>query len=274
MAEYNICIPSYGRPQILQDKTLTTLKRMCIHPDDIYIYVIQEEFEQYKQILDKTMYNDITIGVLGLPQQREFISSKLNSVKKFWQNQNFLIEKNPLGFFEIKQIVYMDDDIQEIDLKYTNFSSLDIFIQNAFKACSRAESYIWGIYPVWNPFFREKQKKDVTTDLRYICGCMYGIINRKKDLELQLKITLENGEKEDVERTCLFWKKDGVVLRYNKIGAKTKYYGKEGGLGNFKSRLEKSKIACEKLKEHFPLYGNIKVRKNGMSEFVFISKNP
>ena len=44
---------------------------------------------------------------------------------------------------------------------------------------------------------------------------------------------------------------DGIVLRFNKIGFTTKYYGKEGGLGKFEERLKPMKEACKKLEEKF-----------------------
>jgi len=86
--------------------------------------------------------------------------------------------------------------------------------------------------------------------------------------DIKLTITAENGQKEDVERTLKYFINDGIVLRFNKIGFKTKYYGKEGGLGRFENRLKPMEMASKKLKENYSDFGNIKVRKNGMYEFV------
>ena len=61
---------------------------------------------------------------------------------------------------------------------------------------------------------------------------------------------------------------DGIVLRFNKIGFTTKYYGKEGGLGKFEERLKPMKEACKKLEEKYGEYGHTKIRGNGMAEFV------
>jgi len=77
-----------------------------------------------------------------------------------------------------------------------------------------------------------------------------------------------SGIKEDVERTLRYFIKDGIVLRFNRVGFKTKYYGNDGGgLGTLKSRLEKSSEEVQKLAIHFKDYGKIKVRKNGVWEF-------
>jgi hypothetical protein len=144
---------------------------------------------------------------------------------------------------------------------------LDYFIKEAFDECVRNHSYIWGVYAVFNPFFR-KTKSEMSTELKYIVGAFYGIINRPKLKSIQLTITKENGQKEDVERTIKYFIEDGVVLRFNKIGFTTKYYGKEGGLGRFEERLKPMRDACKRLEDKYSEYGHTKVRGNGMAEFV------
>ena len=126
----------------------------------IYVYVAnKEEYDIYEKTLDKKYYHKLIIGKKGLVPQRQFI---MNS----WP-QN-------------KHIVFLDDDVEKIDLTLsTQFKkhNLDYFIQYAFKECGKQKSYIWGVYAVFNPFFR-KARKEMTTDLNYIVGAFYGIINR------------------------------------------------------------------------------------------------
>jgi hypothetical protein len=254
MSDYVVCIPSYKRAELCKDKTLKTLHDNKIDSKRIYVYVAnKEDFKLYEEILDKNTYNKIIIGKLGLVPQRQFITNQ-------W----------PDG----KHIVFFDDDIQSIDLslsvKFKNHN-LDYFIKQAFKECVKYKSYIWGVYAVYNPFFR-KARKEMTTDLNYIVGAFYGIINRRSSTKdgkaIQLTITKENGQKEDVERTLKYFLHDGIVLRFNKIGFETKYYGKEGGLGKFEDRLKPMMEASKRLKKEYGEYGDIKVRGNGMAEFV------
>jgi hypothetical protein len=195
------------------------------------------------------MYNKLIVGKKGLVPQRQFISNQ-------WS--------------ENQKIVFLDDDIESIDLSLSPLfkkHNLDYFIKYAFSECSNYKSYIWGVYAVFNPFFR-KARKEMTTDLNYIVGAFYGIINRPKLKAVQLTITKENGQKEDVERTLKYFLHDGIVLRFNKIGFVTKYYGKEGGLGRFEDRIKPMLEASKKLKERYGDYGEIKMRGNGMAEFV------
>lgn len=255
--DYVICIPSYKRDEVCRDKTLSTLHKHKIDPKRIYVYVAnKDDYDLYKETLDKSeatlgykMYNKLVIGKKGLVHQRQFIMNQ-------W----------PTG----KHIVFYDDDVQSIDLSLSSRfkgHNLDYFIKEAFNESEKLDSYIWGVYAVYNPFFR-KARKEMTTDLNYIVGAFYGIINRPSLKAIQLTITKENGQKEDVERTLKYFINDGIVLRFNKIGFETKYYGKEGGLGRFEDRIKPMMEASKKLKNQYPNYGEIKVRGNGMAEFV------
>jgi hypothetical protein len=167
---------------------------------------------------------------------------------------------------ENKQIVFLDDDVKSIDLKMAKYKSLDTFIKDAYKECKEQGAFIWGVYPVFNPFFR-KTKPIITTCLNYIVGAFYGIINRPKLKSLDLTLTAENGQKEDVERTIRYFLTDGIVLRFNKVGFETKYYGKEGGLGTFEDRLKPMKEASQRLLKQYSQYGYIATKPNGMTEF-------
>jgi hypothetical protein len=248
MTDYIVAIPSYKRAQLCNDKTLTTLKDHNIPSKKIYVYVANnEEEEEYKKVLTPSLYGKLVVGKKGLVPQRQFITEQ-------WK--------------EGQNIVFFDDDIASIDLKMSKFKkhTLDFFFRSAFNECKAQKSYIWGVYPVFNPFFR-KARDELSNCLNYIVGAFYGIINRPNLKSIQLKITKENGQKEDVERTLRYFIEDGIVLRFNRVGFETKYYGKEGGLGTFEDRLKPMLEASQKLKKDFPEYGEISTKKNGMTEF-------
>ena len=255
--DYIVCIPSYKRSNICNDKTLTMLKKNNILSEKIYVYVAnKEEYDEYIKILDKTYYHKLIIGKKGLVKQKQFIMES-------WKNG--------------KYIVFFDDDVSSVDLSLSPLfkkHNLDYFIKYAFKECVKEHSYMWGVYAVFNPFFR-KPKKEISKDLTFIVGAFYGIINRPKLNSIKLNITTkENDQKDDVERTIKYYINDGIVLRFNKIGFITKYYGNEGGgMGKFENRIQTAKGSSERLKEKYPEYGNIKIRKNGMYEFS-LNKNP
>lgn len=246
---YVVCIPSYNRATLCNEKTLKMLKDNKIPKRNIYVYVAsQEEYDSYKAALSPAFYNNLVVGVKGLIQQRQFIT-----------------EQWPEG----KNIVFFDDDVASVDLSMSDIfkgQSLDFFFREAFKETKKRKSYIWGVYPVFNPFFR-KARQEITTCLTYIVGAFYGVINRPKLRSIELTLFDKDSSKEDVLRSILYFVQDGIVVRFNRIGFITKYYGKRGGLGTFQERLIPMRVASEKLKEAFPNYGDIVVKKTGMTEF-------
>jgi len=249
MSEYVVCVPSYKRAELCNEKTLKMLKDNNIPANKIYVYVADKTEEaEYKKSLDSKLFNKIVVGLKGLVPQRQFIMNQ-------WSKD--------------KHIVFFDDDVASIDLKMSDLfkgKTLDYFFKGAFAECKKQGSHIWGVYPVFNPFFR-KSREEISNCLNYIVGAFYGIINRPTLKSIQLTLTKENGQKEDVERTIKYFVEDGIVLRFNRIGFITKYYGKSGGLGTFEARLKPMEDASKLLKKTFPEYGEISKKKNGMTEF-------
>lgn len=247
-SDYIVAIPSYKRAELCSAKTLAMLKKNHISKDKINVYVANdEEYKTYKETLDSSTYGKLIVGVKGLVPQRQFI-----------------MDNQPAN----KHIVFFDDDVESIDLSLSKFKgkSLDHFFQEAFQTTKEHGAYMWGVYPVFNPYFRQA-RKEVTTCLTYIVGAFYGVINRPDNANLKLTLTAENGQKEDVERTIKYFKEDGVVIRFNRVGFITKYYGKTGGLGTFEERLKPMKDASELLKKTYPEYGDVVSKKTGMTEF-------
>lgn len=243
---YKIAIPSYKRANILQSKTLSMLNLLGIDKELINVFIVDDEYDTYNSICDKNLYNQLIIGNKGLVEQREFI-------------QNF--------YDDGQYIIFLDDDIDMLDLSLTNYSSAHDFFVDAFRICVRENAFIWSIYPVFNTFFRTT-KKPMTTCLNYMIGAFYGIINRRNCNDLFLTLSV-NGNKEDVERSIKYFIKDGITIRFNKIGFKTKYYGTDGGgLGTFNQRLEFMKQATTALNKEYPNLTKIKIRKNGLYEIV------
>lgn len=229
---YYIAIPSYDRAETLLKKTLNTLKD--IPSNRIYIFVANEsQYKLYKKVIKGYT---IIIGKLGITNQRKFI-------------KNY--------FKEGQCVVSMDDDVEEVNKlngdKLNKIHNLDLFFKEAFQRIKRENLFIWGIYPVRNPFF---MKNTVTTQLKFIIGTLYGfIVRHDKDLEPICK------EKEDYELSILYYLKDGGVLRYNNITIKTKFKAK-GGLGLIENRYKANKEAALYLSKKYPQFVSVFKRKD------------
>lgn len=252
---YVVCVPSYNRPELCNEKTLAMLKTSNIKKKYIYVFVAnKQEQKRYIELLDKKLYHKIVLGKKGLVPQRQFIMEY---------------------FKQGKHIVFFDDDIEEVDLSLSNrFKSgtLDNFFKSAFNDCKIYKSFLWGPYTVYNPFFR-KPRPEMTKDLRFIAGGLFGIINRPKLKSIKLTITRHNDQKEDVERTIRYFKNDGIVLRYDKIAIKTQYYGYNSDYGTFNERKKTMEKAAYNLLKAFPEYGKVVKKTTGMTEFK-LNKNP
>jgi len=228
----NIAIPSYQRPNALREKTLRVLAEHGIAKNQIHIFVVSTEEAAYKEAVGSD-YN-IVVGELGLVEQKRFIEHY---------------------YPEGHHIVFLDDDIEAIDLDV--FSTLIELIETAHQECVARGAYIWSVYPVWNPYFR-KTKEPLSTSLKMCIGGFTGIINRPDDEELRLKWCRD---REDVERTLKYFIHDGIVLRFNRVGYKTKFFA-IGGHGTLTQRIEAITAEVQILNERYPLLGSIRQKKD------------
>jgi hypothetical protein len=221
---YVVAIPSYQRAELLNRKTLKTLAEYNIPRNRIYVFVANKTEEQiYKEKLNKDLYGHLIVGVKGLKNQRNFISRYFPDGKEILNMDDdiggfkILKHKNPRISVKQTQIYRQDYYLEQLDI-----SNLDIFIQSCFKKLKKLDLFLWGIYPIANPYFMNPTE---TTDLKLIVGPVWGSINRHdKDLILTID------EKEDVERSLQYYSKDGGVLRINYICAVTTYYKTPGGM--------------------------------------------
>jgi len=200
---YQIVIPTYGRPDIVKDKTLTLLHEYKIPKQQITLFVAnKEEYDRYKKEVPDTLYGSLIVGVPGLMHQR-----------------NFIMNYYPVG----KHLVSFDDDISALwqlqGEKLVPLVGLKGVIQRGFSLCKRLGYHMWGIYPTKNAGWMSPEP---STNLKFLIGHMYGIINRKIVLHAPLKhdyeLTLENAVR------------DGGVVRLNDVVSTTKM-GKTGGIG-------------------------------------------
>ena len=235
--DYIVCIPSFNRYKTIGKHTLNMLKENNIPKNKIEIYVVDEEYENYKKL-----YNDYKIvnGIKGLCNQRNFILSN---------NKN-------------KNIIFIDDDVTHLYKKNDNkldlFYDLEDIINLGFKTCNDENTKIWGLYPVCNGLF---MKDNITTDLKFIQGCLFGIVNDENSI---IKWDYDNGE--DSARTLHYYDIYKKIVRINYIAPKTEYKKTKGGLQSIytkEQREQELKNNFILLKEKYPRLCNVYTKKNG-----------
>ena len=232
---YHIAIPSYNRSDVIGSKSLATLEKYGIPKDKITVFVVREQFIEYKKTCPGYQ---IVIGVKGLVEQRKFIEN--------WYD----LDTN---------ILFMDDDVSDLffvsDAKTRQpLSNLNQFISDGFLRASEIGATLWGIYPVDNAMFAFKSQ-EISDGLSYIVGAFYGQKNTR-DIRLETADSIE-----DRERTVLRYLRDGKVLRFNKVGLKTKYFAPGGLMSEDRQKIHQ--IASEALVEKYPTFLRLKTRKNG-----------
>ena len=258
--DYIIVIPSYNRPEMIQSKTLSLLHQHNIPAKKINIFVADKhQAILYKNKIPKHLYNELIIGVLGLKNQRNFIMDYYKEGQHIVQLDDDLEKIMEL---EIKNVDVRDNIKKRIMIPIRD---LDGFIKEAFKICVLKGIYLWGVYPLANERFMFPR---MTTDLRFIVGPMWGIINRHLP---ELKLTID--EKENAERTLQHYTIDGAVLRFNYIGIQTKYYKNKGGMQNEgKNRKDEALKSVYYLHKKYPKLTKIYLgKKSGVPEIKMIT---
>jgi len=213
-----VAIPSYQRWTTIATKTLAVLRRQEVPAERVYIFVASnEEYDQYYRAIGKEWPN-IIVGVLKLWKQRNFIS-------RF--------------FAEGTHVLSLDDDVEELyqcvatgkedtsvetKLRCLTAGGLEAIASDAKRRMQHSGAHLWSFSVSDNPFY---MRLNHVTKANGLCnGFFWGCLNRHSE---DLLLKFGDGH-EDVERSVRYFQKDGVVLRYRFLCAKTKCKSNRGGL--------------------------------------------
>jgi len=201
---YELAIPSYKRSATIVKRTLAFLASVQFPADKITIFIVEEDYQDYLKI-PLTLYGKLVIGVKGLMEQRNFIT-------------RYYPDGTPL--------ICMDDDVQKIDSRKTFQEILEM------ASVAIAQGGLFGVMPNDD---KRRYKDATTTHLTHILGSFFVMKNDQK-------IVITHCDKEDYERSILFFKKYGKVYRYQGAGVRTSYAKTAGGLQTEGRAL---RMACE-----------------------------
>eukprot|EP00435_Cladocopium_sp_Y103_P017074 s1738_g4.t1 len=243
-----IVIPTYGRPDRLVRETLAFLRRQKIPQNLIEIWLAPghapgqklSERERYEKALAPE-WPDVHIrtGVKGVMQQRWRIG---------------------LAHPEGMHLVSFDDDIPEVfekikpgtssdTMQPLEAGSLEAIIHHARDLMHQEGCYIWGLAPSANPMNLVVNR--ISRRNGMVNGFAYGYLNRHDECFQSLYCS----PTEDVERSCRFYEKDGVLLRYLMYAARTKFKAPDGIsllYENARARKLDEEAAIVKISDEFP----------------------
>lgn len=226
--DYVVCIPTYGRARSLGKHTLNTLITGMVEKDKIHLYCVEDEVSQYRDLYGD-LVAEVHSGPVGLTEQRWHIQNEWPEGKFIWM---------------------MDDDVQKFVhkgiQKLHTVANVDAMIAECFEKMWFVNGQIVGLYPVPNNMF---MKDTVTTTLRLLVGSAYGMINTH-DPYFHLHM---GDQKEDHERSILYWERYGSTPRVNFLSAITRYYKEPGGLQLTRTE-ELVQANVDKLLDRWPGY--------------------
>jgi hypothetical protein len=244
--DYQVAIPSYRRPTVVAAKTLKMLEAGGVPHDRITVFVASgHEADQYRPHLPPTVR--IVVGVVGLVAQRAFIHAY---------------------YTRGQRILFVDDDIaavKTLDASGNRLvtARLPDLAEQGFQAMEKHGARIWGVYPAASSLYMRK-KATVSTELAYIAGGVYGILNDDPP-------TLLFGDnQEDKERTLRYFTRDGLVVRLNKWTIYTNYYS-PGGMDS-PTRKAETEAATQRLVDEFP--GLVRRRHKGAKGIWDVTFHP
>jgi len=167
--------------------------------------------------------------------------------------------------------LYMNDDIhgfyELVDNKLVEVEDLKQVLDKLIKKLQDHNLTYGGFYPVFNPYFMNKQKKPVELGLSLIMDPLSICINNKEVQLTEIPVELPNGqifigECTDAEKCVLHYKSRGGIVRLNRYTAKVEYYAKHGGYQGRTPLTEQ--YTANYLKEKYPDYvAGVRIKKNG-----------
>ena len=195
---YEIAVISDMGPEMVRDGILMLLKSYRIPADKITVWITAPGQEQ--------LYMDtLRSGTFA-----RVFSNPSNCISEFY---NLISNTYLTG----TRIVYIKDNVTEF-MEFDCISTTRVrplrtllgLFKAGFTECERLNCSLWGIYPVATP---SHLQSNVTTELKYISGDFWGCINPGPAVHLQFSVY------EDYERSILYYKRDGCILRLNMVAA-------------------------------------------------------
>ena len=228
-----LAIPTYQRYNSISQKTLRYLNEHAYPAYLIYLFVASEEERvRYEETVPAHLYGHIVVGVPGLREQRNFITDY---------------------FDEGEIIIEMDDDVESIYCMTGGFMGL---VDHGVKMIKTGNGGLFGCMPNDD---KRVMTLTTTTHLAFIIG-VFSVRKNHKAIRISLV------QKQDYERSILYFLQYGTTYRYKGAGVKTRYLKNAGGLQDG-HRLETMEECVAHLCNIYPKL--IKRReKNGLPDLL------
>jgi len=264
---YKVAVPTYDRVETCKDKTLNMLKRQKVPAACITLFVANKaEERKYVAGIPRSLYGNIVVGRLGLLSQLEFI-------RRYYPEGTHLVIMNDDIVSIFSKDHKKEEDIPRSVFNETTDIHLDKWIKYGFRVVAEYGFRLWGFNKTSNPYF---MTDGYSTDLRLIEGVFFGVINSHSTKYKYKVNTASNYTTDDIERTILYYKTDGGVVRFNEVGYYTKWNA-EGGtntyIGSTETRIRKTLQSNRDMARTYPEYGHL-VENDKQKEVFELYRTP
>lgn len=237
---YKIIIPSYQRNKTFEKKTLKLLSKYGL-TDKAILYLSTEE--------DVKNYKHFNIPIESAPRGYENVCNHITD--QLDENTKYVLMGDDVSrFYKFNYDTGKNEEVED----------LNVVFNETFREMEENAINLGGFYPTKNPLCIRRQKKLLTTDLKFIHDACCCVIN-KKVIKLNNELS-----KSDFQRTIEYYKIDGGVLRKNNYSFYTTF-GKGKG-GNIDGN-DKEEEYTKKFINHYNDYIKRVIRhKSGSCSFV------
>ncbi|ATW62693.1 hypothetical protein SCBWM1_gp9 [Synechococcus phage S-CBWM1] len=252
MKNYQIAIPTYGRPEGVKKHTLSYLERTDVPKDRIFLFVANEEEQEKYAEVNQAYADRIVVGVKGLCPQRQFISDYF-----------------PKG----TPVLSMDDDVSAVrclrlgePLKGTQkplkhpcslaeVTNLSYLIDLGYSLTENAGLRMWGVYQVDNKGFLHPK---ITTGLKFVMGHFVAFYAGDPVFDEIASFPM----KDDFFWSLRHYQEHGGTLRFDNIAVKAKQHSGAGGTcEDMEKKLEINNSTVDLICEEFSELASPKMRK-------------
>lgn len=209
-----IAIPTYKRAILIRNLTLGFLLRNGVKEEDVDLFVSGfAQAEQYRSVCNCNI----------IVSEAQNVRDKFNHIHTYY----------PPG----TKVLVMEDDLKSVRRlagynKLEEVTNIGHHANMAFVTCIEEQTMLWGINSNSNPFFMKDQ---TSVGYKFIVANMYGFIAEP------VPIVITQQSKTDYERTILYYRKYGKVVRLDYLCPVTTNYTTPGGMQD----LQKQRAAME-----------------------------
>lgn len=250
MLDYQIAIPTYGRPDGVKKLTLNYLENTDVDLSRVTLFVANAAEKENYQSSNPT-YN-IVVGEKGLTNQRHFISNYYDKGTAV-----FSFDDDVSAVEQLELLKELEGTQKPLDhpCRLKSVEELSELIERGFRLSKRRDVGLFGFYAVRNKGFLHPK---ITVGLKFIMGHAFGFYAGDPAFE---RIT-EYSMKDDYFLSLYHTVHGKGTLRFDNVCVKAKQHTGGGGTcEDMERKLQINNQTVEKICSEFPELASPKTRR-------------